>query len=544
MWLLPLMAGVIVSAGIAVNARLTAHASSDLERVENLQYPLVEALRALKSEHDAIGEALQQAVAEGEDSGREKARAHYAAAVQSLQRMALLGDGERPLAAQITEEFETYMNVADNATKIMLKPGSDGSATAIRDMQQQDEKLRQLIASSSELAVSNFNQLLGSATAGVNQTLRSSMIAAAMMLLSLAMGSWFLIGGLFKDIGGEPEYAVQVAQRIASGDFTQSIALSQGDNDNLLGSMVALQQRLGTLIRAVRQNANNVAAASVQMAEGNLDLSQRTEEQAQALQETASTMNQLGSTVSTNSDDSKQAERLAAGASTVATQGGEVVAHVVSTMRHISEGSKEIAQITAVINDIAFQTNLLALNAAVESARAGQEGRGFAVVAAEVRQLARRSADAAKAINVLIAQSVARIQQGSTWVEQAGQTMEQIVEATKRASDVVAKISAATVEQSQGVGRVGTALAQMDHATQQNAALVEESAAAAQSLRHQALQLVEAVNVFKLSDDAPNTHQFRADKIRRPAREPAGVETRPDNSALQSMPIWRSKHVA
>jgi methyl-accepting chemotaxis protein len=256
-------------------------------------------------------------------------------------------------------------------------------------------------------------------------------------------------------------------------------------------------------VGTVRGNAESVATASAQIAQGNQDLSGRTEQQASALQQTAATMEQLGTTVRHNADSAQQANRLAQGASSVAVQGGEVVGKVVSTMQAISDSSRKIGDIIGVIDGIAFQTNILALNAAVEAARAGEQGRGFAVVASEVRSLAQRSADAAKEIKALIGRSVEQVEQGTALVDQAGKTMNDIVGSIQRVSDIVAEIDSASVEQSSGISQVGQAVTQMDQSTQQNAALVEQSAAAAESLRAKAQQLVQLVAVFKL---APTQH--------------------------------------
>jgi methyl-accepting chemotaxis protein len=238
---------------------------------------------------------------------------------------------------------------------------------------------------------------------------------------------------------------------------------------------------------------------NTEIARGNQDLSARTEQQASALEKTASSMEQLGSTVSQNADNAKQANQLALGASSIAMQGGEVVADVVQTMRGINDSSKRIADIISVIDGIAYQTNILALNAAVEAARAGDQGRGFAVVAGEVRSLAQRSADAAKEIKSLIGASVEQVEHGTALVDKAGHTMTGIVDSIRRVADIMGEISAASIEQNPGVGLVGEAVSQMDQATQQNAALVEQSAAAAESLSSQARQLVDAVAVFRLA---------------------------------------------
>jgi methyl-accepting chemotaxis protein len=264
--------------------------------------------------------------------------------------------------------------------------------------------------------------------------------------------------------------------------------------------MGAMQGQLVGLIGQVRSSADSIATASAQIAEGNNDLSGRTEQQASALEETAASMEELSSTVKQNADNAYQADQLAQSASAVAIDGGAVVSEVVATMKDINESSKRIADIISVIDGIAFQTNILALNAAVEAARAGDQGRGFAVVAAEVRNLAGRSAQAAKEIKDLISASVERVEAGTVLVDKAGATMTEVVGSIKRVTDIMGEISSASKEQSAGVAQIGDAVSQMDQATQQNAALVEESAAAADSMRVQAQQLVEAVAVFKLSD--------------------------------------------
>ncbi|WP_088280404.1 methyl-accepting chemotaxis protein [Ideonella sp. A 288] len=292
----------------------------------------------------------------------------------------------------------------------------------------------------------------------------------------------------------------QVADRVREGDFTIAVADSARDEFSpLLSSLSAMQSSLTDVVGVVRANAEGVATASAQIAQGNQDLSGRTEQQASALQQTAATMEELGTTVRHNADSAKQANQLAQSASAVAAQGGEVVGKVVTTMQAINDSSRKIGDIISVIDGIAFQTNILALNAAVEAARAGEQGRGFAVVASEVRNLAQRSAEAAKEIKSLIGRSVEQVEQGTLLVDQAGKTMGEIVGSIQRVSGIVAEITAASAEQSSGVQQVGDAVSQMDQATQQNAALVEQSAAAAESLRGQAQQLVQAVAVFKLS---------------------------------------------
>ncbi|MEX8193275.1 methyl-accepting chemotaxis protein [Comamonas guangdongensis] len=322
--------------------------------------------------------------------------------------------------------------------------------------------------------------------------------AVAAVLLAVVAGIW-----LVRSIRAPLEQAVKAADRVAGGDLSGLIHVERHDETGqLLNALERMQTSLVQTVRVVRLNAEGVASASAQIASGNADLSSRTEEQASALEETAASMEQLGSTVRQNADNARAADQMAAKASQVAKQGGAVVAEVVETMKGINDSSHQIADIIGVIDSIAFQTNILALNAAVEAARAGEQGRGFAVVAGEVRTLAQRSAEAAKEIKALINTSVERVEQGTQLVDRAGATMADIVAAIRRVTDIMAEISAASHEQSQGVAQVGEAVTQMDQTTQQNAALVEESAAAAGALRKQAQDLVAAVAAFQLPANA------------------------------------------
>jgi methyl-accepting chemotaxis protein len=328
--------------------------------------------------------------------------------------------------------------------------------------------------------------------------------------------------GLTRALGAEPDEVSQAVGRVADGDLSQDLQLRAGDQSSVMAAVRRMQDALRRTVATVRQGSDAVATASAQIAQGNQDLSARTESQASALEETAASMEELGSAVKQNADNARQANQLAQSASTVATQGGEVVSQVVGTMKGISESSRKIADIISVIDGIAFQTNILALNAAVEAARAGEQGRGFAVVASEVRSLAGRSAEAAKEIKQLITDSVGRVEQGTTLVDQAGATMNEVVASIRRVTDIMGEISAASAEQSAGVSQVGEAVTQMDQATQQNAALVEEMAAAANSLRSQAQELVQAVAVFRLAEGQTATTSTVA-----PPSRPAPATARP-----------------
>nr|WP_201643318.1 methyl-accepting chemotaxis protein [Paraburkholderia metrosideri] len=330
----------------------------------------------------------------------------------------------------------------------------------------------------------------------------SSFVMIALMtvgLIVLAFGiSEWVVRRLAGQLGGEPAYAKEIASRIAAGDLSNRIVLARKDRSSMLYALHDMQSGLATTVADIASSADAIATASGQISMGNLDLSQRTEQQAMALERTASSMEQLTSTVRQNADNAKQARTLADNASEIAEKGGVVVNRVVATMNEINDSARSIGDIIGVIEGIAFQTNILALNAAVEAARAGEEGRGFSVVAAEVRNLAQRSAAAAKEIKRLIDTSVERVSNGSTLARDAGLTMDEIVKAVKRVTDIMGEISAASSEQSAGIEEINLAVTQMDSGTQQNAALVEEATAAARSLDDQAKGLKVVVGKFRV----------------------------------------------
>ena len=420
---------------------------------------------------------------------------------------------ERELLARIVEVESRYGPIAAHIAELAASGKREEAMEAMaRDCQPLLTALLKATGEYSDYAAkAGADRVVASNAAYQGQRLWMGVIGAFAVAVAAGLG-WLIVRRLMKALGTEPAQLAQAAHRIAGGDLRAVEGAAQAPAESVLASMGQMQTQLLALIGKVRGSADQIAMASAQIAQGNNDLSVRTEEQASALEETAASMEELSATVRQNADNAQQANQLAHNASEVAVRGGEVVGQVVETMRGINDSSQRIADIIGVIDGIAFQTNLLALNAAVEAARAGEQGRGFAVVAAEVRNLASRSAGAAKEIKQLIDESVARVEQGSVLVDRAGVTMNEVVGAIRRVSDIVGEISAASIEQSAGVAQVGEAVTQMDRATQQNAALVEESAAAADSMKQQAADMVGAVAVFRTADEGaarPAASTFR-----------------------------------
>jgi methyl-accepting chemotaxis protein len=355
------------------------------------------------------------------------------------------------------------------------------------------------------------------------------LIITGVAALAIGLVAWRLANSLLRQIGGEPDYAADVVREIARGDLSKEIPLQNHHQQSLLHEIEEMRQKLALLVAQVRTGAESITTASGEIASGNLDLSQRTEQQAGALEETSSTVEQLTATVRQNADNARQASQLAMSASGIASEGGTVVNEVVSTMAEISNSSGKIVDIISVIDGIAFQTNILALNAAVEAARAGEQGRGFAVVASEVRSLAQRSAAAAKEIKTLIDASVVNVEKGGELVEKAGKTMHEVVQAVQRVNDIVAEISSASQEQADGIVQVNQAIIDMDNMTQQNAALVEQASAAAEALHDQADSLVNTVNMFRVSQQQVGA---AAQSAPQPARKASAASPRSATRAL------------
>jgi methyl-accepting chemotaxis protein len=496
-----LLAG-ITAVGIASMGKLNA----GTEYIVTKEWPKAKlSIRALDSVRASAARMLQIAA---QPDANEAAREHerlmtrmkdFNDAFNELEPQLYLPEGKRQLAkcrdsaAKFTSEVEKVL--------ALVKDGKRDEAIVKATG---DAYISSLTLTDDVHAMFGLQEKLldqrGAESANIYASARSLMIGLGILAMALGIGgAWLVARAIVVPI----EEAVKVAQTVAAGDLSSRIAVTSGDETGqLLQALKDMNDGLVRIVSEVRAGTDTIATASDQIASGNQDLSSRTEQQAGSLEETASSMEELTVTVKQNADNARQANALAQSASDVAGRGGTVVSEVVATMGAINESAKKMADIIGVIDGIAFQTNILALNAAVEAARAGEQGRGFAVVAAEVRNLAQRSAAAAKEIKALIDDSVNKVDAGSQLVDQAGTTMANVVEAIKRVTDLMGEISAASAEQTAGIEQINQAVTHMDETTQQNAALVEEAAAAARSLQDQAGRLANVVKVFKLDANA------------------------------------------
>ncbi|MBL0726463.1 methyl-accepting chemotaxis protein [Piscinibacter sp. HJYY11] len=469
-------------------SELAWHMRADLEAVAR-------AVRNVIVTRDAAVQAKQR-------EAQAAARSRFDPAHQALGEL-LVDDEERALHAKIGQLRGVVLplldEVMDQASRGMKEMASETLIEKVQGPQTEWIDAMQGLIDLQSRRTAERVEAMGRQQRLSTLALLGGMVLA--VLLSVAMGA-AITRTLVRQLGGEPRYARDVARRIAAGDLGEAIQLRPGDRDSLLAAMTEMQLSLRTMVSGIQQSADAVLAASAEIAQGNQDLSARTEQQAANLQRTSSAMTELTETVRHSTASARQASDLASTASGVAARGSEAVGEVVQRMNEIQASSQRVTEIIGVIDGIAFQTNILALNAAVEAARAGEQGRGFAVVASEVRSLAQRSAEAAKEIAALISDSVDRVEGGNRLVKQAGTTMAEIVQRVQEVSTLMSEITAASVQQEDGIGDIGKAVYDLDTTTQHNAALVEENAAAAGSLREQATRLAQTVGQFRLSEAA------------------------------------------
>jgi methyl-accepting chemotaxis protein len=450
------------------NARRTLElfVTEDPARMAAIRARIAENKKTIDDALQALGDLIYTDEGKADLAKLKEARGLYVASFTKVSR--LLADGKRDEAIK-----------AVNGETLPLLDALQDSVKTLSALQ------KKLVSVSGSDVVQNIGST------------RMTMAVLGLAAIFFGIGfAWWVTRSITRPMN----QAVRIAQTVAAGDLTSHIEVSSRDETGqLLQALKDMNESLVRIVAEVRSGTDTIATASSQIASGNLDLSSRTEQQAGSLEETASSMEELTSTVKQNSDNARQANSLAMAASDVAGKGGVVVSQVVDTMSSINESSKKIVDIIGVIDGIAFQTNILALNAAVEAARAGEQGRGFAVVAAEVRNLAQRSAAAAKEIKTLISDSVEKVDNGARLVDQAGATMNEVVASVKRVTDIIGEITAASQEQTSGIEQINQAIMQMDEVTQQNASLVEEAAAASEALQDQSRNLAQTVSVFKLS---------------------------------------------
>jgi methyl-accepting chemotaxis protein len=460
---------------------------------------VLDATKSLALDVAAVTDSLRDAVTEG-DKARITAVGEQAGKLRTKLTAFGAIEGQQATGARLTKEFDAYYAPALSSARIMLEMEQGNAQATVGRMQSALAVLNTDLAKTNEAAKAQFKAGIATSEASVNKVLTTMVLAALIVVLSLALVSWFVVKAIWQQLGGEPEYARDIAAAVAAGDLSMDIRTDAGDTGSLLAALREMRDRLANMVSEIKSSAETISLASAEISSGNADLAGRTESQAGSLERTARAMDELTGAVRQNAANTSQANELVMTASSIATRGGSVVGGVVATMGEINTSAKKIVEIIAVIDGIAFQTNILALNAAVEAARAGEQGRGFAVVASEVRNLAQRSAAAAKEIKALIGDSVSKVNAGSVLVDEAGITMGQIVDSVKKVHDIMTEISAAGQRQSQGIDDIGRAIASIDDMTQQNSALVEEASAAAVSLLDQTEQLTGALAVFKLAD--------------------------------------------
>jgi methyl-accepting chemotaxis protein len=483
-----------------------SHNSTLTERLISDRYLKVQLTNEMRSYSNRSAQALRNAMLAPDKISSDaflasmaEADTAGAAAAQKLQKILVLEEAKK-LFAEETQAFEAFRAKRDEVVKL-FKDGDQDSA--VQTLFKQTIPLQNTYFGKLDAILALQNKLMGQDSAEATESASNAtmlMIGLLVLATVLSVAAGYLIT---RSVTGPLLQAVEVAETVAHGDLTADIDTSRKDETGRL--LNALQEMVASLKRtvgSVRASTDTINTAAAEIAAGNLDLSRRTEQQAASLEETASSMEELTSTVRQNADNARQANQLVVSAAGHASEGGQVVGEVVDTMGGIKASSARMADIISVIDGIAFQTNILALNAAVEAARAGEQGRGFAVVASEVRNLAQRSAAAAKEIKELIDDSIAKVDAGGALVDRAGATMKQIVASVQQVADIMNEITSASQEQSSGIEQVNTAIAEMDNATQQNAALVEQAAAAARSMQEQSERLVEAVAVFRMEGSA------------------------------------------
>lgn len=497
-WLLPASAAVVFMIGQVANLVVSNRASQAIDVLSSVDAPYLRAVTQIDRQVEAFRLTLQSAAAEGDAASLSDVHSVVKATRETFEQTATIGS-KRAMVKTLEAAFDAYQQPAIQATEALLSKSDGGDA--MTRMQSAQQQLGAMLKS--EIAAANAAVLAQqqTVTRGISTSFWVSVGTGVIVLLVLGWASWLIVRSVWRDLGEEPDTLRRAAQSVADGQLMVNLAVQPGDDArSLAAAMGRMVENLRETVGTIRSASDSIATAASEISSGNQDLSQRTEQAASNLQETASSMEQLTCTVQQNAASAQAADTVAKSATAAATRGGELVEQVVQSMQGIDDASHKIHEIIGVIDSIAFQTNILALNAAVEAARAGDHGRGFAVVATEVRNLAQRSASAAHEIKALISTSSERVEQGSQRVRDAGAAMGEILRGVQQVASTLSEIAISAHEQSTGIGLVNEAITKLDHMTQQNAALVEQSAAAAGSLREQAVTMAQTVARFRTEE--------------------------------------------
>ncbi|MGY2461728.1 methyl-accepting chemotaxis protein [Vreelandella sulfidaeris] len=508
-WMLPLSAAVILLVGISFNYFVGSNTSSAIERLRDIDNPYMLEINQIDRELEAFRNQIQAAAAEGDIDALDSVEALNERVFSRIQNIAEI-PGKESIAAELETTYDTYQSAALGATRAMLGVGELGNQ--ITQMQASQASLTELVDMEMANALQSTLDRQERANHGVTTSLLVNLLTGLAVLTVLGVSSYFVVNAVWRELGDEPENLRKAMKRVSAGDLRTEFTVSNSAKDSLNMSVQQMVLTLRDMIGQIRESTESISLASSEIASGNHDLSSRTDTTAGHLQRTAAATEELTVTVGQTADSARHADQLASSAANAAARGGDIVEQVVVNMSEIEQSSKKITEIIGVIDSIAFQTNILALNASVEAARAGEQGRGFAVVASEVQLLARRSAEAANQIKTLIGTSSEKVASGTKLVEDAGEAMDEIVKGVQQVTDIIGEISAATSEQSSGLASINVSVAELDDMTQQNSALVQESAAAAASLSGQAEMLSQVVSAFRLARGESNLSHSSSSK--------------------------------
>ncbi len=496
-WMMPISAAMLFTIGVALSAGVGSQLSQQIRLLREVDEPYMAQIQRVNHATEAVQSVVQSASIEGDAEKLKDVEPNVKLGHDALTAIDAL-EGKQGSVKALSNAFDSYTTASVSAARAMLTKTEGDSTSKVQAMQAALGNLQSVHKKFAEEARAGIDARYDSATDGAARSIIVVVATGLVVLTMLGLASWVTVRSVWRELGDEPERLRDVVSRIAGGEIDVQLTAAEGDNHSINGALAGMTGGLRTMIVDIRQVADSIRTASAEIAAGNLNLSHRTEQTAGSLQHAASSMEQLTATVRQTAASASAANDLASTATQAAQRGGNVVSEVVANMNEIDRSSRKITEIIAVIDGIAFQTNILALNAAVEAARAGEQGRGFAVVAAEVRTLAQRSATAAKEIKGLILASSEKIDSGTRLVQDAGNTMSEVVKSVKHVNDIIGEIATASREQSGGIGTVTATVNQLDQMTQQNAALVEESAAAAESLSEQTVRLTDSVSRFRL----------------------------------------------